>query len=860
MRSLFAAFSLVLALSVSARAVDNGGFESAANGGLRGWEASGSGVSVKPFASTLWSRTETVFNIAEYKTVRVYLGLRGGSGSVWFDNVRVEESEFSTLSVTNWSFEEGDADALSGWGQDAPGERTFRDTSVWTRFPGQGFGSGASARVTSAHGGWARIWQDVAIVGRGEPNVDYVLSFSWRAKDLSGDIHVGVYGVEKGGGLGRALPATPLVPPFPPERFGKNIAELLLSAPGEAGLSQRVELSAAERKRPCRVTAQVRLPRLTKGSVVLSVQAGADAASTVAEELSKPSHLWQDLSVNFVPGDSAPRIAIRVKAAAALVHVDNVRLCPATITPEPRILKWLPLAQCFAIPSKLTVGLEGNGGGVVVSALRLFSEPLKERTGTVTRLGGPLAPGERGVALHVAPTGRGGGGGAESYSLRVNRDRVTITGADERGALYGLLTLLELVQRTPNGENIFLPAAINDGPDLPFRGIYWGGGDRELMDRFARLRLNAVLIENQPYFSLDNPKARRQVEELFDYYRGLGIEPVPVLQSFGHAHAQLRIDPNVAEGTEVVDEELVLTGVEPVAQAKPNVIRTETSDIRITDRAGKQTYEEGRDYEVLPGTMEFGASGFKMDAPPFKVRRTAESRIPDGATVLADYDHVWFEGSGPYCPNEPRVYHILREAIRNTIRTLHPKYLHIGHDEPMQMGTDSRCRKSGRSNAENFAYEVWRLYRMAKAEDPDVLLMMWDDPVNPYSHGLLANSVRPGNIDSPPFCFARKLLEDPTAPAVGLLPKDIILNVWFYGSSDPPTGGLRSLEFFGRKGFATTGSPYADRNCARRWSVACKRARDAGLPCLGALATAWSGVYNGLEESARTAWRVPSGE
>ena len=63
------------------------------------------------------------------------------------------------------------------------------------------------------------------------------------------------------------------------------------------------------------------------------------------------------------------------------------------------------------------------------------------------------------------------------------------------------------------------------------------------------------------------------------------------------------------------------------------------------------------------------------------------------------------------------MYPIVYNAIRETIRTLHPKYLHLGHDEPMQMGTDSRCRKSGRSNAENFAVEVWRLYRTAKAED-----------------------------------------------------------------------------------------------------------------------------------------------
>jgi len=91
-----------------------------------------------------------------------------------------------------------------------------------------------------------------------------------------------------------------------------------------------------------------------------------------------------------------------------------------------------------------------------------------------------------------------------------------------------------------------------------------------------------------------------------------------------------------------------------------------------------------------------------------------------------------------------------------------------------------------------------------------------------------------------------------------VLPKDIIQNVWFYGPGDPPTRGYKSLELFGAKGFTTTGSPYADHSCARRWSVACKRARDAGLPCIGTLYAPWTGIIPiVLEEAANTAWRVP---
>jgi len=539
------------------------------------------------------------------------------------------EIGFSRLEIVNRSFEEGDANTLTGWGQDAPGERTFRDTTVWTRFPGQPEGSGASARVTSSDGKMTRIWQYFGReqfkrlwdtsggtssqypFGPCERNTDYVLSFRWRSEALDGDLYVEACGIEPDGELGRTLPVTPLARLFPPEQFGESVAELSLSAPGETGLSQQVALSPAEQQRPWRVSVQVRVPQLTNGSVALCVQPGSD------------------------------------------------------------------------------------------------------------------------------------------------------------------------------------------------------------------------------------PETRRQVQELFAYYCGLGIEPIPVLQNFGHAYTQLKIDPNVAEGVWVVDEKLVLVGTDPVALAHPNVIRTESTDIQITDETGAQTFLEGPDYEVL-GQTKYDDGRFSSEAALFQVRRTPASRIPDGATVLAGYDYVRRVNSSDSmsCPNEPRMYAILRQTIQDTIRILHPKYLHIGHDEVTWMGTDSRCRKSGRSNAENFAMEVWRLYEMAKAEDPNIRLMMWDDMINPYPHGFIH--------------------EDPTAPAADLLPKDIIQNVWFHGPSDPPTAGYKSLEFFATKGYTTTGGPWPTISNARRWSVACKRARDAGLPCIGILRQSWYGSYVGLEEAANTAWRVPA--
>ena len=449
---------------------------------------------------------------------------------------------------------------------------------------------------------------------------------------------------------------------------------------------------------------------------------------------------------------------------------------------------------------------------------------------------GPLEADEPGVELVVAPDS-GAPTEPESYVLQVGRKRVSIISADQRGAIYGLLTLLELVQRAPNGGNIFLAAKFDDAPDFPFRGVYpvpsYPGapiGFHKLIDQMVRLRYNAACFDVDA-FKFDvyrDPEKLRRIEDQVAYCRKMGIEPIPVLQSYGHSSRQLGIDPNIAEGMEVVDEKLVLVGTEPVALAHPNVIRTESSDVHITDAAGGRTFMEGHDYEVSGKTeITNWRVGYSSKAPPFKIRRTPGSRIPDGATVLAGYDyvaHVDKGGNCAYCPNEPRLYRIMGEAIRNTIRTFHPKYLHIGHDEISHMGTDSRCRKSGRSNAENLALEIWRLYRIAKDEDPNIRLMMWDDMINPYTHGRLDN-YGPDLNSRPDFQHHRHLIKDPTSPTADLLPRDVIQNLWFHNRTAPLTAGLKSLEFFGKKGPLPEGMRIVPACAAGLWRVSVSRMR-----------------------------------
>jgi len=128
----------------------------------------------------------------------------------------------------------------------------------------------------------------------------------------------------------------------------------------------------------------VRVSRLNKGEVTLSVQPGSKPESAPVTKITRADDTWQELSVNFIPGSTNPLIEVRVKGDAAQAYVDNVTIGPATITPTPKQLEWLLLDESFPIPEKLSIGIKGESGAVVASGIRLFSESLKKKRGPLS--------------------------------------------------------------------------------------------------------------------------------------------------------------------------------------------------------------------------------------------------------------------------------------------------------------------------------------------------------------------------------------------------------------------------------------------------------------------------------------------
>ena len=123
---------------------------------------------------------------------------------------------------------------------------------------------------------------------------------------------------------------------------------------------------------------------------------------------------------------------------------------------------------------------------------------------------------------------------AEGYYLGIEKDRIVIVGADERGAYYGVQTLAQLMTLGK------LPLAeVTDYPDVPYRGVVegfygtpWSHEARlRQLEFYGRNKMNVYLYgpKDDPYHSTPNwrkpypAKEASQLKELVDKANENGV-------------------------------------------------------------------------------------------------------------------------------------------------------------------------------------------------------------------------------------------------------------------------------------------------------------------------------------------------
>jgi hexosaminidase len=144
---------------------------------------------------------------------------------------------------------------------------------------------------------------------------------------------------------------------------------------------------------------------------------------------------------------------------------------------------------------------------------------------------------------------------AQGYRLAVDPERVEITGADEAGLFYGVVTLVQMVTAQAGESGVELACArVEDWPDFANRGVMLDvSRDRvptmetlyDLVELLASWKINQVQLYMEHTFAYRgheivwkdaSPFTGEEIMELDAYCRERFIDLVPNQNSFGHMH------------------------------------------------------------------------------------------------------------------------------------------------------------------------------------------------------------------------------------------------------------------------------------------------------------------------------------
>ncbi len=442
----------------------------------------------------------------------------------------------------------------------------------------------------------------------------------------------------------------------------------------------------------------------------------------------------------------------------------------------------------------------------------------------------------------------------EGYVIDMLKDHILIVGNKPQGVFYGAQTLLQLFQRKTN-DVILNAVKIIDYPKTKLRGVHVLGVNlddaKELIDIMACLKMNFVIFQSGKYYQMYKGDNLERLKDIFSYAENNYIVAVPEISTFGVGVDVFNIDPMTAEGIFVDGEKFRFVNNEAVPVQKNgetlvNVIRSEDSNIVIKNSEGTRVFREGIDYRIIEGEMHYP---YLTSSRPTRILRIDNGGIGEGEeeVVSVSYDYVGkkckdCEWSVPYCPSSDRTYKVVNNVLGNIMQEIRPAYISVTHDEIRGMNRDSRCLKRNLSNAELLANELSKLNDYIASYGLGTRLLIWDDMINPWHNGGDVNyQVQFGG---PP---------GKTSEAIGLMPKDIIIMVWWYDADDRLSKMKNSLSYFESNGFDYIGAAYKDKINIKNWGELIKKRPK----CMGLITTTWDGWdknIDGIKYTAEEAW------
>jgi hexosaminidase len=210
----------------------------------------------------------------------------------------------------------------------------------------------------------------------------------------------------------------------------------------------------------------------------------------------------------------------------------------------------------YTLPASQLIVLDCPEPLALMPAARRVQSLLKDQLGLAWEIvAGTAVPVEQaGITVSVVPLGTRH---PQGYELTVTTGGIYIVGSEPAGTFYGVLTLLQLIER----EGAALPLLrVRDWPDFAARGVMLDvSRDRVptmetlygLVETLATWKINQVQLYTEHTFAYRNhpeawagasPFTGEEILALDAFCRERFIELVPNQNSFGHLHHWLKID------------------------------------------------------------------------------------------------------------------------------------------------------------------------------------------------------------------------------------------------------------------------------------------------------------------------------
>ena len=169
-----------------------------------------------------------------------------------------------------------------------------------------------------------------------------------------------------------------------------------------------------------------------------------------------------------------------------------------------------------------------------------------------------------------------------------------------------------------------------------------------------------------------------------------------------------------------------------------NIIRRDSTPLKVTSANGQILYSEGRDFDrVVDPKLDCdpnpGYFSNWHESPVISI--PTGSRLKDGDKVLASYNFASTCGKPNninICMSEPKTYELIEKQVRWVKETVQPDIYMMSHDEIRMNGWDDPCATSGKTSGEILADNIGRCAAIIKHVAPGRSIVVWNDLFDPY--------------------------------------------------------------------------------------------------------------------------------